>query len=108
MSGCRLSPLDLVDLLLMKLAKQQRTRLLADDHHEFYEGFFTDLDERVLSSGEDPRKVALLGAVSQAITTHVASGTLLDVGCGCGDNLLNLSTLVSLELHGVEYAATTA
>ena len=108
MSGCRMSPMDLVDLLVMKIAKRRRGHLQADEHHRFYEDFFTDLDERVLSSGEDPRKADRLGAVRQAISTHMPSGTLLDVGCGCGDNLLSLSTLVGLELHGVEYASSTA
>lgn len=108
MSGTRMVPADLLDLLLMHLARGRRRKLggaegVAGD--DFYEDFFSDLDVGVLADQGDRRKMVRLGGVRDALRPRVAKGArVLDVGCGCGDNLLSLAELADVELHGVEYA----
>lgn len=107
MSGTRATLADYVDLGLMHLAKLRRRRLGAQGvgQEEFYEEFFTELDEGVLGDGGDRRKEVRLGGVREALRGELRPGAkLLDVGCGCGDNLLSLSQLEGVELHGIEFA----
>jgi SAM-dependent methyltransferase len=88
----------------MYLARRGR-RKLDGGAAQFYEDFFSDLDTEVLSEAADRRKVVRLEGVRAAVRARArAGGRLLDVGCGCGDNLASLAALPGLELHGIEYA----
>ncbi len=106
MSGARFSILDLVDLGLLTAAKRGRQKL-AGDTEEFYETFFTDLDESVMASGEDLRKETRLSGLAGAVAKHAPAGRVLDVGCGVGDTLAALAQLPNAELYGIEYSAAT-
>ena len=106
MSGAPFNILDLVDLGLLTMAIRGRQKL-AEDTQEFYEEFFTDLDESVMTSCKDLRKDTRLSGLREAVGRHAPHGRVLDVGCGVGDTLATLSTLPDTELHGIEYSAAT-
>ncbi len=101
---------DYVDLLLLHIAKMQRTKIHASSGtEEFYEEFFTDVDEHSFSSDGDPRRRNRAVVLKQAVSdcTPAIGGRLLDVGCGAGDNLRYVMD-PRLELHGIEYAEKTS
>jgi 2-polyprenyl-3-methyl-5-hydroxy-6-metoxy-1,4-benzoquinol methylase len=109
-TGNRAGIYDYVDLLLLHLAKIQRTKIQnARGAEEFYEEFFTEIDEHSFGSDGDPRRrnraIVLRRAVSES--TPAGGGRLLDVGCGTGDNLRYVMD-PRLELHGIEYAESTS
>jgi ubiquinone/menaquinone biosynthesis C-methylase UbiE len=110
-SGVRLVPADILDLVLMHLARVRRRKLGGRegvDPAAFYEDFFSEIDVDVLTDRADKRKSVRLGSVREAVgaqASQLAAATrILDVGCGCGDNLASLAELGNAELHGVEYA----
>jgi SAM-dependent methyltransferase len=109
-SGVKFELLDLVDLLLLRLAKASRDKLSTSketDRRQFYERFFTENDENVLLSSRDPRRSFRQDEVNRALTSVVPAGELvLDIGCGLGDNLAGLPKL--WRLGGIEYAMETA
>jgi SAM-dependent methyltransferase len=107
-SGGPFSPLDLLDLAIVKAAKlNRRLRQGATTDEIFYEEFFTDDDDRTLGSAGDPRKNVRLEVVSKALVECVPTGSVLDVGCGVGDTLALLSTFKRWKLTGIEYAQST-
>lgn len=109
-SGTRFEILDLVDLGLLLLAKLPRRNLVTrgvDDSKDFYEGFFTELDVEVRSSGRDPRHSFRQVVLNRALSSHVPKGgKVVDVGCGIGDTLLGIWE--GWSLAGVEYARQSA
>ncbi len=108
MSGAPLRFLDLLELGMLLAAKADR-RKLADpsDDVEFYEEFFTDVDEGVASARADLRKQVRVSGVIDAVRRHVPKGSVLDVGCGIGETLSAMATLEHLDLHGLEYSQAT-
>ena len=111
MSGVRLVPADFVDLALMHLARGRRRKFGGSggvDSVAFYEDFFSEVAVDVLRDDADRRKSVRLAGVREALRTQIARlptpVRILDVGCGCGDNLVSLIELGGVELYGVEYA----
>lgn len=108
MSGTPLKLLDIVDLGLLLAAKTGRRKLgNSTDDQQFYEEFFTDVDDGVASAQRDLRKQIRVSAVVEAVRRHVPAGRVLDVGCGIGETLAGLAPLEELELFGVEYSQAT-
>jgi ubiquinone/menaquinone biosynthesis C-methylase UbiE len=105
MSGTRCGPADLIDLALTLVARSRRRKLGGADTEAFYEDFFSELEVDVLTGLGDRRKNVRLSGVREALRPLVGVGDrVLDVGCGCGDNLLSLSVLDGIALFGIEYA----
>lgn len=109
-SGTRLELLDFVDLGLLLLAKLPRRKLGTggiDDSKGFYEGFFTELDGEVRSSGRDPRHAFRQELLNRALSTYVSKGgKVVDIGGGIGDTLLGIGG--GWTLAGIEYAKQSA
>lgn len=100
--------LDVVDLILLRVAKWKRLKLKpAEDSSVFYEEFFTDADDRLFNSGHDRRKAQRAAVLRRIAHDHVKSGGLvLDVGCGVGDNLMAIGG-GHLRRVGLEVSACT-
>jgi len=106
-SGAPFSLLDLVDLAALSLGKARRkARTTPATDAEFYEDFFTDLDDAMVGAGVDPRKSRRLEVVGSAVDRFTTPGArVLDVGCGLGDTLQSVARRrPDLELAGVEYS----
>lgn len=100
--------LDYIDLALFRLAKIGRKRLNEKAELDvFYEEFFTDNDDKVFNSGRDRRKVYKGRVLDQIVRQSVSdNGTVLDIGCGVGDNL-KLVYRENLVFKGLEYSANS-
>lgn len=105
MLGNRAEPSDYLDLFLLRLAKLGRKKLAGSSGAEdFYDTFFTDTDDAVFNSGVDRRKAYKGMILDRVIRRHVAEGgTVLDVGCGVGDNLKHVMH-GNVRFAGLEYA----
>lgn len=100
--------LDYLDLALFRLAKVGRKRLNEKAELDaFYEEFFTENDDKVFNSGRDRRKVYKGSVLDRVVREHVSdNGTVLDIGCGVGDNL-KLVYRENLIFKGLEYSANS-
>ena len=109
MRGNALEFWDCLDLVLLWLAKSNRSKLEeATADKKFYEEFFSRNDEHILGSDGDPRRRIRGALLHQVVSASLPShGRVLDVGCGTGDNLRYVMR-PGLELHGIEYAENTA
>lgn len=108
MLGNKGGVLDYLDLALFRLAKIGRKRI--DENAEldsFYEEFFTENDDQVFNSGLDRRKTYKGRILNRVVQELVGDGgTVIDVGCGVGDNL-KLIFRQNLTLKGLEYSANS-
>lgn len=98
--------LDYLDLILFRLAKIGRKPLEKSAELEaFYEEFFTDNEDKVFNSGCDRRK-AYKGCVLDRVSRQYvpADGTVIDIGCGVGDNLKSVQR-DRVRFKGLEYSA---
>ena len=100
--------LDYVDLAFFRMAKIGRSSLGENpDMDAFYEDFFTDNDDIVFNSGCDRRKVYKVRDLERVVRQHVGdNGTVLDVGCGVGDNLKSVYR-ENVKFKGLEYSANS-
>jgi ubiquinone/menaquinone biosynthesis C-methylase UbiE len=109
-SGSQFEFFDLVDLLLLRLAKTRRSKLttsLEPDQKQFYAEFFTANDQDVLLSSRDPRRHFRQEEVNRALERRLTAGALVfDIGCGLGDNLAGIPE--RWRLGGIEYSLETA
>jgi len=108
MFGNNAGVLDYFDLLLFRLAKIGRKRLTEEaELNTFYEKFFTENDDKVFNSGRDRRKVYKGRILDRIVREYAAKNcTVLDVGCGVGDNLKSVYR-ENVAFKGLEYSATS-
>lgn len=109
MDGNRAEVWDYVDLLLLHLAKIGRRKLEdAERLEHFYNDFFNENDVQVRNSGGDLRRHYLGEVLRAAAWSRMpVNATVLDVGCGTGDNLRYVLR-DDAQFFGIEYAEVTA
>jgi ubiquinone/menaquinone biosynthesis C-methylase UbiE len=99
--------LDLLDLALLRLAKLGRRKLAEstpEQNRAFYDAFFTATDESVRWSHLDPRRQVAQQVLCDAVVEYVPEGSsIVEIGCGLGDNLLMLAG--RWHLTGIDYSA---
>jgi len=108
-SGSRTEIWDYVDLALLRMAKIRRRKLAeGEDPGAFYGEFFNENDVQIRSSGGDPRRRYLGEVLREAAWGRMPPGaSVLDVGCGAGDNLRYVLR-DRASFYGLEYAEATA
>lgn len=107
MLGNRAELSDYLDLFLLRLAKLERKKLdVSSDSQDFYDSFFTDTDDAVFKSGVDRRKAYKGRILDRVVHLHGgAGGTVLDIGCGVGDNLKQVQREHgNVRFSGLEYS----
>jgi ubiquinone/menaquinone biosynthesis C-methylase UbiE len=109
MDGNQLEVWDYVDLVLLRLAKIGRRKLEDTETLEhFYNDFFNDNDVQVRSAGGDLRRHYQGEILRTAAWSRMPmDATVIDVGCGIGDNLRYILR-DNARFFGVEYAEETA
>jgi len=109
MAGNRLEVWDYVDLVLLRLAKIGRRKLEdTETPEQFYNDFFNENDVQVMSSGGDLRRHYRGEVLRAAARSRMpVEATVVDVGCGTGDNLRYILR-DNAQFFGVEYAEETA
>jgi ubiquinone/menaquinone biosynthesis C-methylase UbiE len=96
---------DYIDLFLLKASKLKRQKVGdSPDLQNFYETFFNETDAHSFYSGSDERRETRMREVRKVLENNVPKGgTLLDMGCGIGDNLNSLKDL-GYTLYGLDYS----
>jgi len=109
MDGNRLEVWDYVDLVLLRLAKMRRRKLEdTETPEQFYNDFFNENDIQVRSAGGDLRRLYQGEILRAAAWPRMpVDATVVDVGCGTGDNLRYILR-DNAQYFGVEYAEETA
>jgi len=103
MLGNKLEFWDYLDLLFFNLSKINRKKLVSDEASlEFYEDFFTSVDDENFFSGVDSRKTLKSRVLIEAMANGKASN-ILDAGCGIGDNIFEMYDGENIY-QGVDYS----